>query len=58
MNGLLFQGASHQIDDIPGADFMARFGQERSPSACLIWHIDKTVDWLQRELAAWREPVR
>jgi predicted CXXCH cytochrome family protein len=50
---LLFQARSHQIDDIPDAAMTARFGQDESPNACLVCHRDRTVAWLQSEMAKW-----
>jgi hypothetical protein len=54
MNSLLFQAASHQIDDIPRAEFTIRFGQKESPNACLICHIDKNIRWLSEQLSNWK----
>jgi hypothetical protein len=31
----------------------ARFGQDDSPNACLACHRDRTVAWLQSEMAKW-----
>jgi predicted CXXCH cytochrome family protein len=50
---LLFQARSHEIDDIPDAAMTARFGQDDSPNACLTCHGDRTVAWLQGEMAKW-----
>jgi predicted CXXCH cytochrome family protein len=50
---LLFQARSHEIDDIPDVAMTARFGQEESPNACLSCHADRTVAWLQSEMAKW-----
>ena len=54
MNSLLFQAASHQIDDIPRAEFTIRFGQKESPNACLICHIDRDIRWLSEQLSNWK----
>jgi hypothetical protein len=32
---------THQIDDIPSAETIERFGAEESPNACLLWHLEK-----------------
>ncbi|MCC6366913.1 MAG: hypothetical protein IT165_25615 [Bryobacterales bacterium] len=53
MNSLMFPAASHQIDDIPRAGPVARFGREESPNACLICHKDKDIQWLTAQLRAW-----
>ena len=54
MNSLLFQAASHQVDDIPRADFTIRFGQKESPNACFICHRDKDSRWLSKQLTNWK----
>jgi predicted CXXCH cytochrome family protein len=48
-NALLFTGRSHQIDDIPNPAMTRRFGQDDSPSACLLCHQDKDEQWLVRQ---------
>ena len=58
MNSLGFQAASHQIDDIPRADFARRFGPEGSPNACLICHKNESVDWLTAQLRSWKAGSR
>ena len=50
---LLFQARSHEIDDVPDAAMTARFGQGDSPNACLTCHGDRTMAWLQSEMARW-----
>ena len=50
MDALLFPARTHEIDDLPDAEMTARFGQERSPNACLMCHRDKNVEWLRGEL--------
>lgn len=52
MNSLMFQAASHQIDDIPRAEPVSRFGREESPNACLICHKDN--QWLAARLRGWQ----
>lgn len=54
MNSLSFQAASHQIDDIPRADFTERFGNKESPNACLICHRDQDTPWLSQQLRGWK----
>jgi predicted CXXCH cytochrome family protein len=54
MNSLLFQAASHQLDDIPRADFTIRFGGKDSPNACLLCHRDKESQWLTEQLQNWK----
>ena len=54
VDGLLFKTRSHQMDDIPNAEMTLRFGQEESPNACLLCHSEKTVGWVQSQLASWR----
>jgi predicted CXXCH cytochrome family protein len=53
MNSLLFLARTHQIDDIPRADTMLRFGQKESPNACLLCHRDKDVQWIAARLQGW-----
>ena len=53
MHALMFDASTHRLDDIPDAAATARFGQERSPNACLICHQDRGADWLQRNLVSW-----
>ena len=53
MHALMFDASTHRLDDIPDAEATARFGQERSPNACLICHRDRDVDWLRRNLDNW-----
>ena len=54
MDALLFAARSHEIDDIPDVEMAARFGPDGSPNACLSCHRDRDVEWLQRELKAFR----
>lgn len=54
MNSLGFMAASHQIDDIPRADFARRFGPQGSPNACLLCHKNESPDWLAKQLRDWR----
>jgi predicted CXXCH cytochrome family protein len=56
-DALLFQARSHEIDDIPDAAMTARFGQSDSPNACLACHRDRTVAWLQTEMAKRPSPA-
>lgn len=58
MGSVGFQAASHQIDDIPRADFTLRFGQADSPNACLICHKQRTPQWLEAQLANWKARPR
>ena len=58
MNALGFRAASHQIDDIPRADFAKRFGPQGSPNACLLCHKDESVDWLDATLRDWKAGSR
>jgi predicted CXXCH cytochrome family protein len=53
MNSVMFHAGSHQIDDIPQADFTARFGQDESPNACLLCHKTRTIEWVSARLQAW-----
>lgn len=50
MNSLLFRARTHQIDDIPNAAMLERFGPEESPNACLLCHDQKDTAWLSAEL--------
>jgi hypothetical protein len=54
MEAVLFRARTHQTDDIPNADTTRRFGQQESPNACLLCHTDKSSEWLQHELQAWK----
>ena len=54
MNSLLFQAASHQIDEKPDADLTALFGAAESPNACLACHADKDPQWAGKLLSSWR----
>jgi hypothetical protein len=54
MDGMLFRVRTHQIDDIPNAEMTARFGREESPNACLLCHSEKTPQWVQGQLASWK----
>ena len=53
MHALMFDVSTHRLDDIPDAAATARFGQDRSPNACLICHQDRDVGWLRRNLVSW-----
>ena len=53
MHALMFDASTHRIDDIPDAAATARFGQERSPNACLICHEGRDTGWLERNLENW-----
>jgi tetratricopeptide (TPR) repeat protein len=55
MNSVMFKTMTHTIDDIPGAEMTVRYGQEHSPSACLICHPDKGIPWLRQQLSHWRD---
>jgi predicted CXXCH cytochrome family protein len=55
MDAVLFRARSHQIDDIPNAEMTLRFGPEDSPNACLLCHAEKTPQWVQGQLQAWKE---
>ncbi len=57
MNSLLFKAGTHRIDDVPSAEWTARFGSQESPNACLSCHSDETVDWLRASLARWAAPA-
>jgi len=50
MNSMLFRARTHQIDDVPNAARLERFGQEESPNACLLCHQEKNVAWLKAAL--------
>ena len=54
MDALLFEARTHQIDDIPRAEMTLRFGQEESPNACLLCHKEKSEQWLNQQLLAWK----
>jgi predicted CXXCH cytochrome family protein len=54
MYGMLFRVRSHQIDDIPNAEMTLRFGQEKSPNACLLCHAEKSAQWVQGQLQSWK----
>jgi predicted CXXCH cytochrome family protein len=53
MNALLFRARTHQIDDIPRAAGVERFGPSESPNACLMCHKDRDLAWLRRQLRSW-----
>ena len=53
MHALMFDAATHRIDDVPDAEATARFGQEGSPNACLLCHTDRDASWLERNLLDW-----
>jgi tetratricopeptide (TPR) repeat protein len=53
VNSVLFEAASHQTDDKPGAEMTERFGQRESPNACLECHTTKDVGWLKQQLQSW-----
>jgi len=46
MHSMLFKASTHRIDDIPDAEMTLRFGQEKSPNACLLCHADKDAAWI------------
>ena len=50
MDALLFPARTHEIDDIPDAEMTARFGNDESPNACLMCHMDRDVKWLRKAL--------
>lgn len=52
VNALLFQARSHQIE-IPTADLTERFGQQESPSACLLCHSNRDAKWAEQQLQKW-----
>jgi len=54
MEALLFRARTHQIDDIPNPDMTLRFGQQESPSACLLCHSEKTAQWVKDKMMAWK----
>ena len=59
MHALLFEAATHRIDDIPDAEATRRFGRQHSPNACLLCHADRDDVWLARQLRDWpRGPDR
>jgi Cytochrome c554 and c-prime len=58
MDAVLFRARTHQIDDIPDADMTQRFGQEKSPNACLLCHSEKNAGWVKQELQAWKPAPR
>ena len=53
MHALMFEASTHRIDDIPDAEATIRFGQDKSPNACLLCHDDRDAQWAQRHLASW-----
>jgi predicted CXXCH cytochrome family protein len=54
VNALLFKARSHQID-IPSADLTLRFGQEDSPNACQLCHLEKDAAWTASKLERWKD---
>lgn len=46
MHSLGFEASTHRIDDVPDAKMTLRFGQEKSPNACLLCHTDKDAVWI------------
>ncbi len=54
MEALLFRARTHQIDDIPNADMTRRFGQQESPNACLLCHLNQDAQWVKQKLVAWK----
>ena len=58
MDAVLFRARTHQIDDIPDADMTQRFGQDKSPNACLSCHSEKSAGWVKQELQTWRPAFR
>jgi predicted CXXCH cytochrome family protein len=58
MDAVLFRARTHQIDDIPNADMTQRFGQDKSPNACLSCHSEKSAGWVKQELQTWRPAFR
>ena len=54
MDALLFRARTHRIDDIPNAQMTLRFGQADSPNACLLCHQEKTAQWVEAQLGAWK----
>ena len=53
MHALMFDASTHRIDDIPDAEATMRFGQEKSPNACLLCHQDRGASWARDHLATW-----
>ena len=53
MHALMFEASTHRIDDIPDAEATIRFGQDKSPNACLLCHDDRDPSWAQGHLASW-----
>jgi predicted CXXCH cytochrome family protein len=58
MDAVLFRARTHQIDDIPNADMTQRFGQDKSPNACLSCHSEKSAGWVKQELQTWKSAFR
>jgi predicted CXXCH cytochrome family protein len=58
MDAVLFRARTHQIDDIPNADMTQRFGQDKSPNACLSCHSEKSAGWVKQELQTWKPAFR
>jgi tetratricopeptide (TPR) repeat protein len=54
MDALMFRARTHQIDDIPDAKMTRHFGQEDSPNACLLCHKQKSAEWVQQTMLAWK----
>jgi len=52
MDALMLRARSHEIDEIPDAEMIARFGEAESPNACLACHRDKDVRSLAGSMAA------
>jgi hypothetical protein len=50
MNALMSRARTHRIDDIPNARLTEQFGQEQSPNACLMYHGNKSMVWLDHQL--------
>ena len=53
MHALMFDASTHRIDDIPDAAATLRFGQEKSPNACLLCHEERDGRWVRDQLAGW-----
>jgi predicted CXXCH cytochrome family protein len=53
MDALLFKARTHQISEIPNADFTQRFGQDESPNACLLCHKNQSASWVKTQLVSW-----
>ena len=57
MHALMFDASTHRIDDIPDGAATLRYGQAKSPNACLLCHQDRDANWAHDQLANWAGSV-